>query len=395
MNEWKEIQLRDICTDISYGYTASATDKDTGFKFLRITDIVNNPFNWESVPFCVINQKDAEKYRLEVGDIVIARTGATTGTTYTIKEAKDAVYASYLIRYQIDNSKADPFFIGYCLRSENWKGYVENIIGGSAQPGANAQQFADYEILLPSLSEQKSIASVLSSLDDKIDLLHRQNKTLEQMAETLYRQWFVEEAQEEWPVDILDNLFDIGIGRTPPRKEQQWFTTNPGDIKWISIKDMGSEGVYMDSTAECLTQQAVEKFNIPVIPPNTVILSFKMTIGRLGITTEEMLSNEAIAHFKLINGSCLYSEYLYLYLKTFRWEQLGSTSSIVEAINSKMIKEMELVVPPKDRLQKFKTIIEPYFLKIRHNQNQLKSLTSTRDLLLSKLMNGTVRVINN
>lgn len=88
------------------------------------------------------------------------------------------------------------FFVGYVLQANRFQDYVDAIAGGSAQPGANAQQFADYEFLLPPFSEQKLIAETLSSLDDKIDLLHRQNKTLEALAETLFRQWFVEEAEE-------------------------------------------------------------------------------------------------------------------------------------------------------------------------------------------------------
>ena len=232
----------------------------------------------------------------------------------------------------------------------------------------------------------------MSCLDDKIDLLHRQNATLEKMAETLFRQWFVEEAKEEWDSDTLGNLFDIGIGRTPPRKEHHWFSESPADIKWVSIKDMGTSGVYISKVSEYLTQDAVNRFSIPIIPENTVMLSFKMTIGRLAITTEKMLSNEAIAHFKVNKDSKLYSEFLYLYLKTYQWEQLGSTSSIVEAINSQMIKEMAIFIPDEKSLNAFKEVIEPYFKKIKSNQTQTRTLTALRDTLLPKLMNGEVRV---
>lgn len=189
--------------------------------------------------------------------------------------------------------------------------YFENIdlnpyLTGAVQPKLNKATLTSIPIVLPeSESDQITIVEVLSSLDDKIGLLHRQNKTLEQLAETLFRQWFVEEADESWDVDILDNLFDIGIGRTPPRKESQWFSTDSNDVKWVSIKDMGSSGIYIDTTSEFLTEEAVERFSIPIIPENTVLLSFKMTIGRLAITTERMLSNEAIAHFKQKESSII------------------------------------------------------------------------------------------
>lgn len=268
-----------------------------------------------------------------------------------------------------------------------------NMNVGSAVPSMTVPVLNDIDITVPPLPEQTAIASVLSSLDNKIDLLHRQNATLEKMAETLFRQWFVEEAKEEWESDTLGNLFEIGIGRTPPRKEHHWFSENPTDIKWVSIKDMGTSGVYISSVSEYLTQDAVNRFSIPIIPENTVMLSFKMTIGRLAISTENMLSNEAIAHFKIKKDSKLYSEFLYLYLKTYQWEQLGSTSSIVEAINSQMIKEMEIFIPDEKLLNAFKVIIEPYFKKVKSNQTQIHTLTALRDNLLPKLMSGEVKVI--
>lgn len=152
MKGWRECKLGGVCSDISYGYTESASLTPIGPKFLRITDIVPGRVNWETVPYCKISDVDRSKYKLLAGDIVIARTGATTGYTYTIKPAdlkNDAVFASYLIRYRLDKQHVDPMFVGQILLSPIWKGFVEGILGGSAQPGANAKQFADFEFLLP------------------------------------------------------------------------------------------------------------------------------------------------------------------------------------------------------------------------------------------------------
>ena len=156
MYEWKEIELRDICSDISYGYTASANEAPIGPKFLRITDVAKGRINWSTVPYCPISKKDAIKYKLEVGDIVIARTGATTGYNAIIKNEVDAVFASYLIRFKMNNQVSYPFFVGYALQSNRFQDYVNAIAGGSAQPGANAQQFADYEILTSTSSRTNS-----------------------------------------------------------------------------------------------------------------------------------------------------------------------------------------------------------------------------------------------
>ena len=160
MSEWKETTLADLCTDISYGYTESAKQEKVGPKFLRITDIASGWLEWDKVPYCLINESDFEKYKLLPGDIVIARTGATTGANYTIKESdpKDVVFASYLIRYKINPQIAYPYYIGQLLKSPNWSDYVDAIAGGSAQPGANAKQLGSFDIILPPLPEQKAIA---------------------------------------------------------------------------------------------------------------------------------------------------------------------------------------------------------------------------------------------
>ena len=182
MNDWKLSTLGEVSTDISYGYTASASQEKCGPKFLRITDIVPDRINWDTVPYCSIEDRKIEKYSLEIGDIVIARTGATTGHNKLIIKENNSVFASYLIRYRINSEIANPYYVAYNLQSYEWKGFLEGIIGGSAQPGANAKQFASFDFFLPSLKEQNEIAEILSSLDEKINLLYRQNNTFVDLA---------------------------------------------------------------------------------------------------------------------------------------------------------------------------------------------------------------------
>jgi type I restriction enzyme S subunit len=135
MSEWKETNLGDICTDISYGYTASAVSEKVGPKFLRITDIVTSRIDWNSVPYCYADDATMQKYKLENGDIVIARTGATTGYNKIMKNINcNAIFASYLIRYKIDIKLAYPQFIGHILQSKYWYEFIDAIAGGSAQP---------------------------------------------------------------------------------------------------------------------------------------------------------------------------------------------------------------------------------------------------------------------
>lgn len=307
---------------------------------------------------------------------------------------KNLVVSTGFVTISCDKRKLDSKFLYFFLSQTQTTEFLHSIAEAStsAYPSLKSSDVEDLSILLPPLPEQKAIAQVLSSLDDKIELLNEQNKTLEQMAETLFRQWFVEEAEEDWEEVRLDRISNISIGRTPPRKESEWFSFNETDVKWISIKDMGCSSSYIANTSEHLTKEAIEKFRVPMIPANTVLLSFKMTVGRVKITTEPMVSNEAIAQFQLNGNSIVSVEYLYLFLKSFKYDSLGSTSSIVTAINSAMIKAMMIPIPNAEKLAMFSTKISKTFQKIKSNQSQIQTLTSLRDTLLPKLMSGELRV---
>jgi type I restriction enzyme S subunit len=395
MGEWKEKSLIELA-DIIPGFAFKSNDfGPIGEIVIKIKDIhppLIDLSSTEKVNTSNYDKNKLKKYLLEYGDFVVAMTGATIGKVGRLKEKKPAFINQRVAKINAKKGVNNDF-IYYSVTSYDFQVFIQNNIDShSAQENISGNSIGRFPILAPPLPEQTAIASILSSLDDKIDLLHRQNATLEKMAETLFRQWFVEEAKEEWESKQLKEVTDIAIGRTPPRKESKWFTTNPLDIKWISIKDLGDDGMFISNTTEYLTKEAVDTFNIPVIPKDTIVLSFKMTVGRVAITSEEMLSNEAIAHFKFNNNTPFCKEYLYLFLKTYKYETLGSTSSIVTAINSAMIKEMGIVIPNECTMMAFKEESEPLFNKIKSNQTQIRTITALRDTLLPKLMSGEVRV---
>ncbi len=396
MSKWKTYKLSEVY-DFSSGLSKGRDQFGYGFDFLAYKDIFNNYFVPDKLS-SLVNSTIKEQISCSIhrGDVFLTRTSETDEdlglSCVALKDYPKATFNGFSKRLR-PNRTIDilPEYAGFYFRSQRFRSTVSSISSITTRASLNNEMMASLEIAVPPIEIQKNIADTLVSLHQKVECLNLQRKTLEQLAETLFRQWFVVEADESWPIISLGKVFDIGIGRTPPRKEQHWFTLNPIDIKWVSIKDMGSCGIYIGAVAEYLTLEAVDRFSVPIIPENTVLLSFKMTIGRLAITTERMVSNEAIAHFKQKSGSFLFPEFLYLFLKTFQWQQLGSTSSIVEAINSQMIKEMEMIMPDNKTLTEFKTLINPIFEKIRANQTQIRTLTQLRDTLLPKLMSGEVR----
>ena len=234
---------------------------------------------------------------------------------------------------------------------------------------------------------------------------HR-NDNLEQQAQALFKSWFVDfepfkdgkfvESElgmipKGWRIQAAEDVYRINIGKTPPRKEPHWFSAAEIDnVKWISISDMGSCGMFINSSSEYLTPQAVKQFNIIVVPKGAVLLSFKLTVGRVSIARDNLTTNEAIARFYMPHE--YYREFTYFVLKNYDYGKLGSTSSIATAVNSKIIKNMPLLIPTNDSIQKYHAITEALFNQISRNTDETERLCNLRDSLLPKLMSGELKI---
>ena len=180
----------------------------------------------------------------------------------------------------------------------------------------------------------------------------------------------------------MDDYFNITIGKTPPRKESHWFTNSQNDVKWLSISDLGKSKVFCFDTNEKIVLGGIKKYNVKIIPKNTVILSFKLTVGKVAITGNEMATNEAIAHFNTDNMNVL--EYLYCYLKRYNFDTLGNTSSIATAVNSKTIKAMKFFVPHADILKDFHIRTNVLLSKIKILLEENAKLNELKQLYLKK-----------
>jgi len=171
-SNWRWARLKDIVENVQYGYTETSSLEQIGPKFLRITDIQNDSVNWEEVPYCKINENDLEKFKLENDDILIARTGATTGKSFLITDPPLAVFASYLIRIRCKENIC-PKYVWSFMKSSIYWNQITVMKKGSAQPGANAKILSNLVIPIPPLSEQKRISEKIQSLLNKIEKAHR------------------------------------------------------------------------------------------------------------------------------------------------------------------------------------------------------------------------------
>ena len=366
-----------------------------GHPYIRIRDmgkckILNLNSDYEYVDD--ITQKSISRYIVNEGDIVISIVGTIGLVGIVGSSLNDANLTENCVRL-INSGKLDRDYLYYYLISDVGQSEIRRGIVGAVQPKLPIKNIQNISIRFPvGVHFQKKIAKVLSALDDKIELNNQINKNLEEQAQALYKQMFETVPYSSRRICKADECFDISIGKTPPRKEPEWFSFNPTDVNWVSISDMGNCGLYISSSSERLTLDAVKQHNIKMVPDNTVLLSFKLTVGRVAITNGEMTTNEAIAHFKTENKDII--EYLYFYLKGFNFQTMGSTSSIAVAVNSKMIKAMPFVIPDTEKLLQFHSVVEPMFAEIKANQVASNKLKELRDSLLPKLMSGEIDVDN-
>src|SRR5665647_3471913 len=246
-------------------------------------------------------------------------------------------------------------------------------------------------LIIPSPPEQIQIAGILSSLDDKIDLLHRQNKTLEQLAETLFRQWFVEEAKESWGVGKLGDIISVKGGTTPSTTKPEYWN---GNFHWTSPRDLSNNNsIYLFNTERKLTEKGLKQIGSGLLPIGTVLLSSRAPIGYLVITEIPVAINQG--YIAIICDKLVSNYFMYLWTKKNLDTIISSANgSVFLEISKSTFKELDFIIPPKEKLKLFDKEIEPLFQKIKSNTNQICTLTQLRDTLLPKLMSGEVTVKN-
>ena len=391
---WKSVRLSEICTNIQYGYTASAQTENIGPKFLRITDVVGDLISWQTVPYCPISQTDFEKYRLDVGDIVVARTGNTTGHAKLIRQNVNAVFASYLIRFKVDKNKAYHGFIGRLIESGIFKNFVRSVIGGSAQPGVNAKVLGNFLINLPPLPTQRKIASILSAYDDLIENNLKRIKLLEEKAQLTYEEWFVrmkfpghenavwdEESglPEGWEKLKLQEFAEIIMGQSP--KSEFYNDVGFGLPFHQGVKDFGTRFP---------SNKTWSKQGSRIAKKGSILFSVRAPVGRINITNENIVLGRGLAALNQNEG---FNTFLYYQLKQIFFEDnLIGGGAIYNSVTKKDMQNIIILVPKKELTKLFNDGFSKLDRSIENLFGQNQLLKEARDILLPRLMMGMVDV---
>ena len=393
MEEWKECKLGDLCIDNkgSYGIAASAVPySENLYTYLRITDI-NDDGTLNKSDLKSVADENAEQYILQPNDIVFARTGGSTGRNY-FYDGSDGVfvYAGFLIKFSIDPSKVNPKYIKYFCLSQEYKNWVYSFNTGSTRGNINAQTYANMPVILPPRSQQDLLVKTLSSLDDKIELNNKINTNLEQQAEALFKNWFVDFAPfggkmpEGWKVGKLGDFVEIKRGGSP--RPIQKFLSDEG-YRWLKISDVTSlSAPFVLNVAEHIKEEGLSK--TVFLMSGSLVLSNSATPGIPKILDLDTCIHDGWLYFP---KSQLSNEYLYLLFKEIRPQLLNlGNGSIFTNLKTDILKNFEVSLPSTETLSKFQNIIKPIFEKVLATQREIKQLETLRDTLLPKLMNGEI-----
>lgn len=342
-----------------------------------------------------------DEWTYDTEAVLLAGNNASGNYTAKYYKGKFNAYQRTYIIESADTSLLSVRFLAFAITQQ--LRLLKAMSTGSTTKFLTIKMLNDLEIPCPEISVQQKIASIIGSYDNLIENNQKQIKLLEEVVQRLYKEWFIDlrfpgyenveiidGVPEGWYINRADHYFKITIGKTPSRAEKQWFTDSREGTPWISISDMGESGAFAFYSKEGLTADAIIRHNMKVVPKGTILVSFKLTVGRVAITSIDMCTNEAIAHFYIDND--LDRAYTYCYLKNFEYDSLGNTSSISKAINSKIIKSMPFIMPAVDILGQFSMIVQPILDQIELKQKIIFRLTEARDRLLPKLMSGEIEV---
>jgi len=403
-DEWIECSLADACNAIDYGLTASAVETEVGPRFLRITDIVSGHIDWKVVPHVGADDETTVKYRLHDGDIVLARTGASTGASAYIRNPPLAVFGSYLVRLKA-KPEFDARYLAYYLKSDLFWSFIRGVLGDkSAQPNASASTMTRAPLRAPrARNEQCAIGAVLGVLDDKIELNRRMNETLEAIARAIFKSWFVDfdpvrakaEGRQPYGMDAAtaalfpDSFVDSPFGKIP----KGW---GAGALREIAEITSGKRPAVRNDT--CTVEYAVPLYGGGGVMGYTDSALFARSIvltGRVGtiglifrICQPSWPSDNTLVAIPRRPEDL---EFLFFQMLGLNLVLLnrGSTQPLITQTD---LGNQPIVVPKPPVLNVFHRLIAPLFELSDLQRSESDTLAAIREALLPKLMFGEIRV---
>lgn len=393
--EWK---LKDLTVDGkgSYGIGAPAVPyQEDKLTYLRITDI-NDDGSLNFSDLKSVDAEDAEKYILKENDIVFARTGNSTGRSYFYeKQHGTFVYAGFLIKFSLDPQKVNPRILKYYTHSKPYFDWVNSFDTGATRGNINAKTYGDLELELPSRKVQDEIVSILSSLDRKIELNNKINADLEEMAQAIFKNWFVDfepfkdgkfvdselgMIPEGWKVGTLEDIAEITMGQSPAGNSLN--ENREGMIFYQGSSDFG----FRFPSIRVFTTEPKR-----LAVANSVLFSVRAPVGDINVAKEVCCIGRGVASIKSKYG---HDSYLFYAMKSLHklFDSFDGEGTVFGSINKKTLSAIQILLPSDGIVEQFNNIASSFDDRIRSLSDENSRLSTLRDTLLPRLMSGELEV---
>jgi len=427
MSEWKWKTLGGIASSEGYGLVdgpfgsnlPASCYVESGIPVIRGSNLTLGTERFVADEFVYVSEETASRLERSLArpnDIVFTKKG-TIGQTGLVPT--DLPYEVYLIssnqmKLTVDESLADPIFVYYYVSSEASKNKIRKDSEFTGVPKTNTKYLREFPIYLPPLQKQHQIANILDSLDRKIENLRKQNETLEAIAQTLFKHWFVDfefpnedgkpykssggamerselgEIPAGWHLGKLGEEVDTLGGGTPSTTTSEYWEN--GDIPWYSPTDLTrSKTLFSLGSEKKITKLGLEKSSARLFPKYSLLLTSRATLGEITINTQDACTNQGFITIIPNERFSVYFLYGWLLTQINLIKQLASGSTFPE-LSKSTFRNFSFLIPDSVLLTKYNHVIKPLFQKIENNIRQIQSLTKTRDVLLPKLMSGQIKV---
>lgn len=399
----RRVILEDVCDEITVGHVGPMADKylPDGIPFLRSQNV--RPFKFDPKEIKYVSPEfhaKLKKSALKPKDVVVTRTGANVGQCCIIPKELPIANCSDLVILRASN-ELDPHYLMYVLNSPHGRASIGGDLAGVAQPHFNVGSAKRMEVLLPDLPTQRRIAGILSAYDDLIENNLRRIKILEEIALSLYREWFVHfrfpghesvkmvdsslgMIPEGWEVKPVGQCFEVTGGGTPSKTVNEYWVG--GTIQWYSPRDLTAEGtMFMERSVDQITELGLKKSSARMFPARSVMLTSRATIGSIAINTIPACTNQGFITCLPNDRVPLYFLYQWLNanVETFISHASGAT---FKEISKGVFRTLNFLLPPQELVVRYEVAVTPFAEQLLNLQRRNQTLRQTRDLLLPKLL---------
>lgn len=412
--EFEKHLIKDIATVQTGPFGSQLHKKDyieNGIPIITVEHLGNNKILHQNMPGVKeVDVKRLSKYDLTENDIVFSRVGSVDRSALVSKEEEGWLFSGRCLRVRATSERVDPVFLSYYFQQYQFREYIRNVAVGATMPSINTKILANIEISLPSIDNQKKLGSFLHKIDQKIWLNENILNNLEQLAQTLFKRWFVDfefpnangdpykssggEMMESEsgmiPVlfgsQFLSNTVEFLSGGTPKTKNDEYWN---GDIPFFTPKD-STGSIYETETEKSITQLGLSKCNSKLYPKNTIFITARGTVGKLSVANTDMAMNQSCFALKHKEDN---QYFLYFMMETLLRQIIqGSNGAVFNAINLRDLNTLKVVYPTDQLVFQFEEIIKPIFEMLSTKEYENINLIKLRDTLLPKLLSGEIEL---